>query len=148
TGFASFGNWQYVGDSQTTQRDDDRNVLAVDIEDVDGGKVGDAAQFTVGLGFKFEILERFSVDMDYRMYDKLYANVGAVKENLELTKYDIADMGVSYKMLLGKDQSNSLNFRFNVNNVFGEVYLSELRSNIKPTDNVSNNPADGTYLSN
>lgn len=127
-GFASFGNWEYVGDAQTTDRDDDRNVLEVRTEDVDGGKVGDAAQFTAGLGFKFEIVERFSIDADYRMYDKLYANVGAIKENLELPSYDITDMGLSYKMLLGKNDASSLNFRLNVNNVFGEVYLSELRT--------------------
>src|SRR5690606_36482901 len=70
-GFASFGNWEYVDDAVTTTRDDNRVVLAREIEDVDGGKVGDAAQFTAGLGLNFEILERFSIDADYRMYDKL-----------------------------------------------------------------------------
>ncbi len=147
-GFASLGNWEYKGDAITTQRDDDRNVLVVNSEDVDGGKVGDAAQFTAGLGLKFEILERFSIDADYRMYDNLYSNVGAVKENLELPSYDLVDMGLSYKMLLGKDQNNSLNLRLNVNNVFGEVYLSELRTNIKVTDEIKpGTPALGTYES-
>lgn len=127
-GFASFGNWEYVGDAVTTTRDDNRLVLEVEAEDVDGGKVGDAAQFTVGLGFDYEILERFSVDADYRMYDKLYANVGAVKENVELPSYDIMDAGISYKMLVGKEKTNSVLLRLNVNNVFGEVYLSELRT--------------------
>ena len=46
---------------------------------------------------------------------------------------------MSYKMLLGKDKSNSLNFRVNINNLFDEVYLSELRS-----ANVAN-PGDTTY---
>lgn len=127
-GFTSIGDWKYVGDAVTTTRDDNRVVLDVEAEDVDGGKVGDAAQFTAGLGFDFEILERFSIDADYRMYDNLYANVGAVKENVKLPSYDIMDAGISYKMLVGKEKSNSLNFRFNLNNVFGEVYLSELRT--------------------
>ena len=127
-GFTSIGDWKYVGDAVTTTRDDNRLVLDVEAEDVDGGKVGDAAQFTAGLGLDFEILERFSIDADYRMYDKLYSNVGAVKENLELPSYDIMDAGISYKMLLGKEKTNSLNLRLNVNNVFGEVYLSELRT--------------------
>ncbi|TDU43744.1 outer membrane receptor protein involved in Fe transport [Gelidibacter sediminis] len=127
-GFASFGNWEYVGDAVTTTRDDNRVVLDIEAEDVDGGKVGDAAQFTVGLGLDYEILERFSIDADYRMYDKLYSNVGAVKDNVELPSYDIMDAGISYKMLLGKEKTNSLNLRLNVNNVFGEVYLSELRT--------------------
>ena len=38
-------------------------------------------------------------------------------------------MGVFlFKMLLGKDQDKSLNIRANVNNVFYEVYLSDLRT--------------------
>ena len=37
-------------------------------------------------------------------------------------------MGVSYKMLLGKNRDKSLAFRANVNNVFSEVYLSDLRT--------------------
>ncbi|WP_299392965.1 carboxypeptidase-like regulatory domain-containing protein [uncultured Gelidibacter sp.] len=148
-GFASFGNWEYVGDAVTTTRNDNRVVLAKESQDVDGGKVGDAAQFTVGLGLDYEILERFSIDADYRMYDKLYANVGAVKNNVELPSYDIMDAGISYKMLLGKEKTNSLVMRLNVNNVFGEVYLSELRSNIQVTDNVDpRDPSKGTYVSN
>lgn len=148
-GFASVGNWEYKGNVVSTQYDENRNVLLIEEEDVDGGKVGDAAQFTAGLGFVYEIVERLSIDADYRTYDKLFATVGATKENLELPAYDIMDMGLSYKMLLGKDNQNSLNFRVNVNNLFNEVYLSELRSNIKVTDNISSsNPDAGTYESN
>ena len=137
--FGSFGNWEYVGNSVTTQRNEDRAVLSVASVDVDGGKVGDAAQFTAGAGAKFTIVERLSIDADYRFYDKLYSNVGAVKNNLELPKYDIVDAGVSYKMLVGKDKDDSVDFRLNVNNLFYKVYLSELRSNIKTTDRVNAN---------
>ncbi|MCB0425949.1 MAG: carboxypeptidase-like regulatory domain-containing protein [Flavobacteriaceae bacterium] len=128
-GFLSVGNWEYKGDVITRQYNEDRDLLTEEEEDVDGGKVGDAAQFTAGIGANYEILERFSIDADWRTYDKLYANVGAVKENLELPTYDVVDLGLSYKMLTGV--KSSLDFRFNVNNVFDEVYLSELRSNIQ-----------------
>ncbi|GFZ82546.1 TonB-dependent receptor [Aquaticitalea lipolytica] len=138
-GFVSVGNWEYKGDVFTTQRDEDRNVLERVGEDVDGGKVGDAAQFTAGAGFVYRVCEAFSFDADWRTYDKLYSNVSARKENLELPAYDLVDFGMSYKMLLGKDKSNSLNFRVNINNLFDEVYLSELRS-----ANVAN-PGDTTY---
>lgn len=126
-GFVSVGDWKYVGDVFSTQRDENRNILDRSGVDVDGGEVGDAAQFTIGLGFDYEIVERFSIDADWRNYDKLYATVNPTKNNLELPSYDLVDMGISYKMLLGKDKSNSLHMRLNVNNVFGEVYLSELR---------------------
>lgn len=91
-----------------------------------GGKVGDAAQTTWGLGVKYRITNNFSFDADWRNYDNLYANVPANKENIQLPEYDLVDAGISYKMLVGKDNKNSVNFRFNMNNVFNEVYLSEI----------------------
>ena len=147
-GFASVGNWEYNGNSTTRQTDENQNLLLETLVDVDGGKVGDAAQTTWGLGVKYEIVKRFSIDADWRNYDNLYSNVGAVKENLELPSYDLVDAGISYKMLVGKDKKDSVNFRININNVFDEIYLSELTSNIKVTDNISStNAALGTYQS-
>lgn len=133
TGFASFGNYQYVGNSVTTVRDEDRNIISQAIVDVDGGKVGDAAQTSWGLGAKYEFLPKFSIDADWRNYSNLYSNVGAVKNNLELPNYDLVDAGLSYKLVTGIKAINSIAFRFNVNNVFDEVYLSELTTNIATT---------------
>lgn len=148
-GFASVGNWEYQDKVVTTVRDQDRNVQSVTEVDVDGGKVGDAAQTTAGIGFKYTVFERFSIDSDLRYYDDIYSNVGAVKENLQLPSYEIVDFGASYKWLVGKDKANSIDFRLNINNLLHKIYISELRTNIKTTDLVnSNNPDDGTYLSN
>ena len=148
-GFASIGNWEYKGQSVTRQTDENQNLLTETLVDVDGGKVGDAAQTSWGLGAKYEIVRRFSIDADWRNYDNLYSNVGAVKNNLELPSYDVVDTGVSYKMLVDKEKKDNVTFRLNVNNLFDEVYLSELTSNIKTTDNISStNAALGTYQSN
>lgn len=144
-GFVSAGNWEYKGNVVTTVRDQDRNVLNVTEADVDGGKVGDAAQFSAGAGFKFTVVERLSIDADYRFYDKIYSNVGAVKDNLELPSYGVVDAGLSYKMLVGKDKSKSVNFRLNVDNLLHTIYISELRTNIKVTDRV--NPSSSTDFS-
>lgn len=145
TGFVSAGNWEYKDNVVTTVRDQDRNVLNVTESDVDGGKVGDAAQFTAGAGFKYTIVERVCIDADYRFYDKIYSNVGAVKNNLEIPSYNLVDAGFSYKMLVGEDKSQSVNFRLNVNNLFHNIYLSELKTNIKVTDRI--NPNSTTDLS-
>ena len=126
-GFLSVGDWIYEGDAISRVVDEDQNVISTETVDVDGGKVGDAAQFSAGLGLDVDLAERLSFDTDVRFYDELYANVGAVKENLELPNYHIFDMGLSYKMLL---DSGALNVRLNVNNVFDNVYISELRSAI------------------
>ena len=124
-GFLSIGDWIYEGDAITRVQDEDQNVLSTESQDVDGGKVGDAAQFTAGLGLDVELAERFSFDSDIRFYDELYANVGAVKENLKLPNYHIVDMGLSYKMFVN---DATLDIRLNVNNVFDNVYIGELRS--------------------
>jgi iron complex outermembrane recepter protein len=148
-GFASIGNWEYKSNSITRQTDENQNLLSETLVDVDGGKVGDAAQTTWGLGVKYDVLRGLSIDTDWRTYDKLYSSVGAVKENLLLPTYDLVDAGVSYKMFIGKNKKDNLTLRLNVNNVFDEVYLSELRSNVKTTDNLSStNPSLGTYQSN
>ena len=150
-GFASVGNWEYQDNAVTRRTDESNNLLDETKTDVDGGKVGDAAQTTWGLGAKYEFLPRFSIDADWRNYSKLFSNVGAVKNNLELPSYDLVDAGISYKMLVGEDKSKSIQFRINMNNVFDEVYLSELSSNIKTTDNVpavAPDPSIGTYQAN
>ena len=126
TGFLSLGDWQYKGNVVTTTRDESLSTLDQAKQDVDGGKVGDGAQVTYGLGFRYEFVKNLSIDADWRYYDKLYSNVGAVKNNLELPSYDLVDSGISYKLFIGKGKHDSIGFRVNVNNVFDEVYLSEL----------------------
>jgi iron complex outermembrane recepter protein len=130
-GFTSIGNWEFVGEGITRIIDEDQNVISETPEDFDGGKVGDAAQFTLGFGLDFDVTDNFSLDFDWRFYDNLYANVGAVKDNLQLPSYDIADFGASYRLRVGKNKDKSLNFRANINNVFSEVYISDLRTNVE-----------------
>jgi hypothetical protein len=133
TGFVSIGDWRYVGEAISRVTDEDQNVLDTFSNDVDGGEVGDAAQFTAGLGIDLQIAERFSMDSDVRFYDNLYADVGAVKENLKVPSYHVVDMGMSYKMYVG-DDGDSINFRLNINNLFDRVYINELRTNIAAGD--------------
>ena len=133
TGFVSVGDWVYQGNVVNRLVDEDQNVISTTEADVDGGKVGDAAQFTAGMGIDVQLAERWSMDSDIRFYDNLYADVGAVKENLKVPSYHVVDMGMSYKMYVGED-SNSLNIRLNINNLFDRVYINELRTNIAAGD--------------
>ena len=133
TGFLSVGDWVYQGSVVNRVVDEDQNVISTTEADVDGGKVGDAAQFTAGMGIDVQLAERWSMDSDIRFYDNLYADVGAVKENLKVPSYHVVDMGMSYKMYVGED-SNSLNIRLNINNLFDRVYINELRTNIAAGD--------------
>ena len=98
---------------------------------VDGGDVGDAAQFTAGIGLDIELAERLSVDGDVRFYHNLFADVGPTANNLELPNYQLMDLGLSYKMLL---DSGSLDIRLNLNNVFDKIYIGELRTAVVAGD--------------
>jgi hypothetical protein len=65
-GFASVGNWEYSGNAISRKFDENLNLLLETETNLDGGKVGDAAQTTWGLGAKYEVLPRFSIDADWR----------------------------------------------------------------------------------
>ena len=127
-GFTSIGDWEYKGTATTRVQDENQNIISESFNDIDGGKVGDAAQFTVGLGLDYNITDDLSVDFDWRFYDNLYSNDGDLKESIKLPTYDIADLGISYRLKVGEEKDKSLNFRLNVNNLFYEVYLSDLRT--------------------
>ncbi len=125
-GFASLGDWMYKGEAVTQVTDEERNVLSTETNDFDGGKVGGAAQLSGGLGAAYRINDMFSVDSDWRYYDKLYSDVGAVKENLELPSYGLLDAGVTFRIPLGANKMKSLKIRANMNNVLDKEYISRL----------------------
>ena len=154
----SVGNWNYDGNSTSNRYDANNEPISGGTSTtlyLDGIKVGDAAQTTASIGASYEVLTRVFLDANYRVAENLYASIdpskfgsATNKGTLELPSYGLMDAGFSYKMLVGKNNSNSLNFRLNVNNVLDEVYISESRTNIFADDNVSSsNPALGTWNS-
>jgi hypothetical protein len=143
----SVGNWNYEGNSTSNRYDANNEPISGGTTTtlyLDGVKVGDAAQTTASLGASYEVLTRVFIDANYRYADNLYASIDPAKFSsatnkgtLELPSYGLMDAGFSYKMLVGKNNSNSLNFRLNVNNVLDEVYISESRTNIFADDYIS-----------
>jgi outer membrane cobalamin receptor len=152
----SYGLWEYNGNAISNNYNDANLLQSSAPVYLDGVKVGDAAQITASIGANYEVVERVKLDVNYRIADKLYASIDPTsfssatnKGSLELPSYGLMDAGFSYKMLVGKNNANSVVFRVNVNNVLDEVYISESRTNIFADDNVSaTNPALGTYASN
>ncbi|MBA5792065.1 TonB-dependent receptor [Flavobacterium sp. xlx-214] len=136
-GFASIGDWKYEGNAVSIERDQNRNDLETKITDIDGGKVGDAAQTTFGLGLKYKVLPNLSVDADYRYFQDLYSS-RQLKENLMLPSYQVVDAGVSYALNL--TNKNRLSFRVNVNNLFDTEYIAQ-----SSTANKVNEKTKGTY---
>lgn len=140
----SLGNWEYDGNVDSQRFDNANNPLgggSTTTLYLDGVKVGDAAQMTAALGAAYEVVERVTLDANYRFSDRLYASISPDKfsvadhkGSLELPSFGLFDAGVSYKLLLGKQKSQSLNFRLNVNNLFDKTYIAESRTNIFAND--------------
>jgi hypothetical protein len=154
----SVGKWVYDGNSLSNRYDATNNPIGGGTPStlyLDGVRVGDAAQMTASIGASYEVLERVTLDANYRYSDKLFASISpnsfttaTHKGTLELPSYGLMDAGFSYKMLVGRNKANSLNFRLNVNNVLDKTYIAESKTNIFADDNVSSNAALGTYASN
>ncbi|MBO6213224.1 MAG: TonB-dependent receptor, partial [Algoriella sp.] len=139
TGFGSLGDWKYKGQARTTEYDENQNVIGTPStpQNWDGLKVGDAAHTQFGLGLAYEFIKGISVDADYRYNGDLYSSRVSEKEgNLELPSYNVMDAGITWNYKL--TNRNKLTLRFNVNNVFNHIYISEASTNIQQADGVDN----------
>jgi len=139
-GFLSLGDWQYKDNANQRTFDGDGNQIGSDeVVEIDGFNVGGAAQVTAGVNASFEFLPRLSVDAAWNWYNDMYSTGSLAEPTIAMPSYDMVDAGFSYKMLVGKDDKNSLQFRVNINNVFDEVYLESVRGNTAASTNPEEN---------
>lgn len=136
-GMLSVGDWEYGGDVSGPAFDQNQDVIGENNLFLDGVKVGNAAQTTMRLAATVEPVERLKFDLSWFRADNLYADINAEdfdeqdhQGSLQLPAYSLFDGGISYKMLVGKEKSNSINLRLNINNLFNETYLAESQTNI------------------
>jgi hypothetical protein len=126
-GFVSLGEWQFKDNATLRTFDNDGLQVGADEEIViDGFSVGGAAQVTAGINGSYEFLPRFSIDGGWNWYNDMFSTGSLGASPLSLPSYDTVDTGLSYKMLVGENKTNSLQFRLNVSNVFDEVYLESV----------------------
>lgn len=138
-GFGSLGDWQYDGVTPYQIRDLDTNTVTGNDEvDLTGAKIGDAAQFTFGMGTQFEVVKGLSFDADLNYYARLYQTVdveevinssltGTIFESAPMDPYAVMDAGVTYEFKLGGTQA--IRFRGNVKNVFNTSYRIQQTGN-------------------
>lgn len=141
-GFIAMGDWTYDGNGSRRVFDESgTEIEGTTTVNLDGVKVGGGAQVTGGVFADYEFVPRLSIDGTWNWYNDLYSQGAATKENpsIALPSYDTVDAGLSYKMLLGKEDQNSLQFRVNINNIFDEVYLESVNENIARSANPSEN---------
>lgn len=146
-GMLSMGDWEFEEDVEAAYFDNDQTPIldpegnpVTAVLELDGVKVGDAAQFTASLGADFEVARNFEIDANYRFVDALYAAFDPTQalgdENfraLELPSFNLVDAGASYRVNLGP---NALSLRFNMNNVFDTLYISEADTNLSSAEGV------------
>jgi outer membrane cobalamin receptor len=159
TGMFSIGDWSYKGESTGNVYDVLNNPFGGTTPKklyLDGVKVGNAAQLTAALGGTYEVLKRVSIDANYNYAERLYSNINPTnfqapvnKGSLQLPSFGLVDAGFSYKMLVGKDKSDNVNFRLNVNNVFDKIFIAEASTNTfaKTREDFTTDALYQTYVS-
>jgi len=127
-GYTSFGDWKYDGKSPYDVRDvESFTILEGESSeaDLDGLYIGNAPQFSFGLGTKFEVAKGLSFDADMNYYTRLYGQmeigtIDGIEQSEQLAPYAIMDAGVTYEFKFG---SQKLRFRGNVYNLFNTSYI-------------------------
>ncbi|TYA60108.1 TonB-dependent receptor [Formosa maritima] len=139
-GFISLGDWQYKDNATQRTFNEDGTEVGSELEvEIDGFNVGGAAQVTGGILADYEFLPRFSVDANWNFYNDMYSTGSLTEPTIAMPSYNTVDAGLSYKMLVGKDDRNSLQFRVNINNIFDEVYLESVNGNTAASSNPDEN---------
>jgi outer membrane receptor protein involved in Fe transport len=92
---------------------------------LDGLHIGNAPQFSFGLGTKFEVVKGLSFDADLNYYARLYGqmeigSIDGIEQSEELAPYALMDAGVTYEFKFG---SQKLRFRGNVYNLLNTSYI-------------------------
>ena len=156
-GMFSIGDWSYKGNSKSSRYDQFNNAITGGNDDtlyLDGVKVGDAAQLTASVGTTIDVVKGLSVDANYRFVDRLYASISPGnftneinRGSLLLPNYGLMDSGLTYTMKVGKEKSDAVMFRLNVNNVLDEIYIAEARTNnhVKTREEFPTDAAFQTY---
>ncbi len=137
-GFASYGDWKYDGNTPyESQYTDDNTFFERGNVDLTGTYVGEAAQFTFGMGTKVNFTKKFYWDVDFMYNARIWGQVdpaNVVNSSLKGETYQAekipafarVNTGLAYEFKFGKQ---SIKFRGNVRNLFNEQYVSRIDRN-------------------
>lgn len=138
TGFASFNNWEWSNDPDGVVTDDMNNVIGEEKYFLDGLKVGDAAQTTMGIGAKWNLGSGLSIDGQANFFENLFASYAPDDRDeeelrgvqaLRLPNFTLVDAGLTWQFKFAGLDSK---LRVNVNNLFDVLYVTEAFDNPDP----------------
>ncbi len=124
--YMGLAQWEYKGKARGTAYDfNQQNIGALSL-DLDGKKVGDAAQISGKMVLGYKPVKNLSIALNYQYNDGLYAKLNASADSalneLKLPAYHLFDFEANYKIpLKSKDE---LLLSLAVNNVLNSTYIS------------------------
>jgi outer membrane cobalamin receptor len=152
-GMLSLGDWEYGGDATGKAFDDSQTFIRDVTLYLDEVKVGDAAQFTSNLEMIVRPCEGLKLSASWYTASDVYAFISADdfdspdhQGSLRLPTYNLMDTGVYYNYRM--NDSQTISFAINVNNVFDAEYLAESLSNYFPGDRGNSSTYKGINTSN
>ncbi|MFV0175345.1 TonB-dependent receptor [Empedobacter falsenii] len=137
-GFASYGDWKYDGETPfESMYTDDDTIFEKGNVDLTGTYIGEAAQFTFGMGTKVNFTRNLYWDVDFMYNARAYGQVnpedvvksalkGEVYQADKISPFARVNTGVAYEFKFGKQK---IKFRGNVRNLFNDQYVSRIDRN-------------------
>ena len=137
-GFASYGDWKYDGETPfESMYTDDDTIFEKGNVDLTGTYIGEAAQFTFGMGTKVNFTRNLYWDVDFMYNARAYGQVnpedvvksalkGEVYQAEKISPFARVNTGVAYEFKFGKQK---IKFRGNVRNLFNDQYVSRIDRN-------------------
>lgn len=130
-GYVSYGDWRYKDSTPFYELADDQqyqNLAKSGTAEINDYKVGNAAQFTFGMGTKVDITRNFSMDTDFNYYAHVYENINVLSKNdpKKISPFTNVDLGASYEFRFG---TQKLRFRGNIKNLFNDIYIRKMDNN-------------------
>ncbi|MDM1299065.1 TonB-dependent receptor plug domain-containing protein [Empedobacter falsenii] len=137
-GFASYGDWKYDGKTPfESMYTDDDTIFEKGNVDLTGTYIGEAAQFTFGMGTKVNFTRNLYWDVDFMYNARTYGQVnpedvvksalkGEVYQAEKISPFAKVNTGVAYEFKFGKQK---IKFRGNVRNLFNDQYVSRIDRN-------------------
>ena len=137
-GFASYGDWKYDGTTPfESQYTDDNTFFERGNVDLTGTYVGEAAQFTFGMGTKVNFTKNLYWDVDFMYNARIWGQVtpedvvasslkGETYQAEQVPAFARVNTGLAYSFKFGKQ---AIKFRGNVRNLFNDQYVSRIDRN-------------------